>query len=168
MIFPNLIFPFRESISRHVNNIPLIQMFVSYFLAGMGMPEQAVATLHAAKMAQLNALGQNFDKLPLNLLPPHLDLSKITNPDIARIQAVSNAAMEQANNKGLYHNDRNADIRRDDPQPMDLGLDNNQSVHSESRGRGNGDSGVATSHAGNSSGEDEYGSDEDIDNEQNL
>lgn len=48
--------------------------------------EQAAAAFHAAKMAQLNALGHNFDKLPVNLIPPHLDLSKLNSPDLARLQ----------------------------------------------------------------------------------
>lgn len=135
----------------------------------MGMSqEQAAAAFHAAKMAQLNALGHNFDKLPVNLMPPHLDLSKLNSPDLARLQSSGNLTNEQlTNNKGLYNNDRNADIRRDDPQPMDLGLENSQSINDSRSSRGNGDGGMARSHGGNSSGEDEYGSDEDIDNEQN-
>lgn len=128
--------------------------------------EQAAAAFHAAKMAQLGALGHNFDKLPVGLLPPHLDLSKLSSPDLSRIQSSGNV-MEQ-NNKGsmMYHNDRNADIRRDDAQPMDLGLDNNQSINDSRSMRGNGD-GMPTGRGGNSSGEEEYGSDDDGDAEQN-
>lgn len=137
----------------------------------MGMSqEQAAAAFHAAKMAQLNALGHNFDKLPVGLLPPHLDLSKMSSPDLARIQSAGLASNEQANNKGLYNNERSsADIRRDDVQPMDLGLENSQTINDSRHGhvRGNGDGIGGASHGGNSSGEDEYGSDEDIDTEHN-
>ncbi len=46
----------------------------------MGMTqEQAAAALHAAKLAQMNAMGRNLDKLPPGFLHPQLDISKISN-----------------------------------------------------------------------------------------
>lgn len=127
--------------------------------------EQAAAAFHAAKMAQLNALGPNFDKLPVGLFPPHLDLSKMSSPDLARIQSAGLGGNDHSHHKSLYNSDRSsADIRRDDVQPMDLGLENSQPNIDMRHSRGNGDGGA--SHGGHSSGEDEYGSDEDLD-EQN-
>lgn len=41
--------------------------------------EQAAAALHAAKFAQMNAMGRNLDKLPPGFLHPQLDISKISN-----------------------------------------------------------------------------------------
>lgn len=146
----------------------------------MGMSqEQAAAAIHAAKMAQLNALGHNFDKLPPGLLPPHLDLSKLTShnannnsPDLGRIQSTGSVTIEPANSKvptslsNATHD--KADIRRDDPQPMDLGSENNQSgqQHEARSLRRNSDGNTGNGNnagniGGNSSGEDEYGSDDD-------
>lgn len=120
--------------------------------AGMGMSqEQAAATIQAAKLAQLNALNHNMDKMPANFLPPHLDLSKFRSDSPDRMP--SGLSIEASKMPSSYGgNDRSPiDIRRDDAQPMDLGLDNGPK---DSNG-GNGGS------RGNSSGEDEYGSDDD-------
>lgn len=119
----------------------------------MGMSqEQAAAALQAAKLAQLNALGHNFDKLPAGLLQPHLDLSKYRSSSPDRLP--SGLTIESSKMPTSYGNDRSPiDIRRDDAQPMDLGLDNGPK---DSNG-GNGGS------RGNSSGEEEYGSDDDRD-----
>lgn len=115
--------------------------------------EQAAAALHAAKFAQLNALGHNFDKLPASLLPPHLDLSKFRSGSPDRLP--SGLSIESTKMPTSYgNNDRSPiDIRRDDGQPMDLGFDNGPK---DSNG-GNGGS------RGHSSGEDEYGSDDERD-----
>lgn len=132
--------------------------------------EQAAAAIHAAKMAQLSTLGQNFDKLPPSLLPPHLDLSKLNrqSPDINRMQSGGGVTIEPTKIPTSYaNNDRHsADIRRDDSQPMDLGSDN---IQSKDRNRRDSDTNNgASNHAGgNSSGEDEYGSDDDGDREKN-
>lgn len=149
------------------------------FLSGMGMTnEQAAAALHAAKMAQFNALGQNFDKLPPGLLPPHLDLSKLNHsqsPDLARLQSGGGVTIEPTKVPTSYANSLNdrggADIRRDDSQPVDLGMENNQG-HNNRHSRRNSDNEMSHSHGntisnnagGNSSGEDEYGSDDDREN----
>lgn len=77
--------------------------------------EHAAAAFHAAKMAQLNVMGQSLDKLPPGLLPPHLDLSKVSsnnssshqqNPnntspssDISRIQSTGSVTIEPTNPK---------------------------------------------------------------------
>lgn len=45
---------------------------------GMSQEHAAAAALHAAKMAQLNAMGHSLDKLPTGLLPAQFDLSKLT------------------------------------------------------------------------------------------
>lgn len=44
----------------------------------MSQEHAAAAALHAAKMAQLNAMGHSLDKLPAGLLPAQFDLSKLT------------------------------------------------------------------------------------------
>lgn len=104
--------------------------------------EHAAAAFHAAKIAQLNAMGHSLDKLPPGLLPPHLDLSKMTSqhnsqnnssPDLSRIHSGGSVTIEPANPKvpisiGHHINDR-VDIRRESSEPMDLGYDNNQSHH---------------------------------------
>lgn len=158
-------------------------------MLGMGMSqEQAAAAIHAAKMAQLNAFGHNFDKLPPGLLPPHLDLTKLSShnsnnnsPDLGRIQSTGSVTIEPANSKvptsfaNLVNEKNTADIRRDDPQPMDLGSDNIQSSNmNETRssrrnsdgnmgksGNGNNGGNGGGGSGGNSSAEEEYGSDDD-------
>lgn len=105
--------------------------------------EHAAAAFHAAKMAQLNAMGHNLDKLPSSLLPSHLDLSKVNsqlhnNTDLSRIQSTGSVTIEPANPKvptSISHNDR-ADIRRD-TEPMDLGYDNQQQQHNNMNDRDN-------------------------------
>jgi hypothetical protein len=89
----------------------------------MGMnPEQAAAAIHAAKVAQKMAMERNFDKLPPNFFPPHLDISKITNQDSASknlnlpnvtIEPTSNSkSLNMSGNSGL-------DIRRSDSSDRD-------------------------------------------------
>lgn len=139
--------------------------------------EQAAAALHAAKMAQFNALGHNFDKLPPGLMPPHLDLSKLNNsqsPDLARIQAAGGVTIEPTKVPTSYANSLNersgADIRRDDSQPMDLGIETNQHENRHSRRNSDGGNNHGNNNnnaGGNSSGEDEYGSDDDGDRDNN-
>lgn len=134
--------------------------------------EQAAAALHAAKMAQLNALGQNFDKLPSSLLPPHLDLSKLNrqSPDINRMQS-GGVTIEPTKVPTLYGNSEHrnsADIRRDDVQPMDLGSDIGQTKDLRNcRRDSDANNGREMVSHGHSSGEDEYGSDDDGDREKN-
>ncbi|KAJ6646486.1 Protein abrupt [Pseudolycoriella hygida] len=128
--------------------------FITENTFGIGMSqEHAAAAFHAAKMAQLNAMGHNLDKLPSSLLPSHLDLSKVNshnNTDLSRIQSTGSVTIEPANPKvptSISHNDR-ADIRRD-TEPMDLGYDNQQQQHNNMNDRDN------------SSGEDDNYSDDD-------
>lgn len=137
----------------------------------MGMSqEQAAAAIHAAKMAQLSTLGQNFDKLPPSLLPPHLDLSKLNrqSPDINRMQSGGGVTIEPTKIPTSYANSGrdSADIRRDDSQPMDLGGDDHRMQAKERNCRRDSDNNGASNNA-NSSGEDEYGSDDDGDREKN-
>lgn len=134
--------------------------------------EQAAAAIHAAKMAQLSTLGQNFDKLPPSLLPPHLDLSKLNrqSPDIGRMQTGGGVTIEPTKLSAAYGNSgrNSADIRRDDmTQPMDLGADNLQSKERNCRRDSDNTNNGASNNAsgGNSSGEDEYGSDDDRDHD---
>lgn len=156
--------------------------------------EHAAAALHAAKMAQLNAMGHSLDKLPASFLPPHLDLSKLNSqnqnahgnsPDISRIQSSGSVTIEPASQKVptsiASHHKRShddADIRRSNSEPMDLGYDNNQ--HGGNGGNGNsggggnrdrGDrdnehrtsvgTGGSIDRGGNSSGDDDNYSDDD-------
>lgn len=142
-------------------------MFV--FGVGMGMSqEQAAAAIHAAKMAQLSTLGQNFDKLPPSLMQQHFDMTKFNrqSPDISRMQT-GGVTIEPTKVPTSYANsDRDsADIRRDDSQPMDLGSENNQGK--ERNCRRDSDTNNGASNNANSSGEDEYGSDDDGDREKN-
>ncbi|XP_037820227.1 protein abrupt-like isoform X2 [Lucilia sericata] len=137
--------------------------FITENTFGMGMSQEhaAAAALHAAKMAQLNAMGHSLDKIPPGLIPPQFDLSKLAGT--AAGTAFSTAA---ANNSGLTiepimrreqastpNNENttstnnntpathNNDLRRDPSEPMDLGLDgNNQSgSHHEQQGSDNED-----------------------------
>lgn len=131
--------------------------------------EQAAVAIHAAKMAQF---GQNFDKLPPSLLPPHLDLSKLNrqSPDINRMQSGGGVTIEPTKIPTSYANsDRSsADIRRDDSQPMDLGSDNVQPKDRNCRRDSDTNNGASNNASGgNSSGEDEYGSDDEGDREKN-
>lgn len=141
--------------------------------------EQAAAAIHAAKMAQISALGPNFDK---RFMPPHVDLSKINNlnthsPDLSRIHSTGGVTIEPTKVPTSFANtlnDRNvADIRRDDPQPMDLGMDNQTNEmrsnrrNSDGGNHGNSNNNINDNAGGNSSGEDEYGSDDDGDREHN-
>ncbi|EDV98825.1 GH13387 [Drosophila grimshawi] len=59
--------------------------FITENTFGMGMSQEhaAAAALHAAKMAQLNAMGHSLDKLPAGLLPAQFDLSKLTGASAA-------------------------------------------------------------------------------------
>lgn len=139
----------------------------------MGMSqEQAAAAIHAAKMAQLSTLGQNFDKLPPSLLPPHLDMSKLNrhSPDLNRMQTGGGVTIEPTKIPTSYANsDRNsADIRRGDSQPMDLGSDGIQEKDRNCRRDSDTNNGASNNASGgNSSGEDEYGSDDDGDRDKN-
>jgi hypothetical protein len=121
--------------------------------AGMQMTqEQAAAAIHAAKMAQLNAMGHNLDKLPPGFLPPHLDIAKINNNQqnnrddisLSKLQSTPSVTIEPASNNNQsnlqqklqqqfqsshhqsYHS--NVDIRRESSEPMDLGLDGSQNI----------------------------------------
>ncbi|XP_064553895.1 protein abrupt isoform X1 [Drosophila montana] len=59
--------------------------FITENTFGMGMSQEhaAAAALHAAKMAQLNAMGHSLDKLPAGLLPAQFDLSKLAGAGAA-------------------------------------------------------------------------------------
>lgn len=95
--------------------------------------DQAMAAFHAAKMAQLNAMGHGLDKLPPGLLPPSLDIAKVNNNQsstesfLSKLQqSNSSVTIEPAtnNNSSKLPPTSNAmDIRRSDREPMDLGPD---------------------------------------------
>lgn len=137
----------------------------------MGMSqEQAAAAIHAAKMAQLSTLGQNFDKMPPSILSPHLDMSKINrqSPDMNRMHSGGGGiTIEPTKQPTPYGNSgrNSADIRRDDSQPMDLGSENFQTK--ERNFRRDSDTNNGASNIANSSGDDEYGSEDDGDREKN-
>lgn len=116
----------------------------------MGMTqEQAAAALHAAKMAQLGAMGHNFDKLPAGLLPPQMDLAKLTNNNnhnnnnnnydiLAKIQqqAMESAGLKRDAEGQLK--DR-LEIRRgneSDHEPMDLGTSLDQTINTSNSNNG--------------------------------
>ena len=98
----------------------------------MGMnPEQAAAAIHAAKVAQKMAMERNFDKLPPNFFPPHLDISKITNQDSASKNLnLPNVTIEptlnKSGNSGLDIRRRDsADRDHRDEQPQQNSISNN-------------------------------------------
>ncbi|KAH8298165.1 hypothetical protein KR018_010392 [Drosophila ironensis] len=131
--------------------------FITENTFGMGMSqEQAAAAALRAKMAQLNAMGHSLESLPPGLLPGQFDLSKLAagNPafgqsgpgltiepimrhDQPGVGGLSpNAHGPLALNSGSGHRmggheeaaeHEGLEMRRDGSEPMDLGLDNNQS-----------------------------------------
>lgn len=130
------------------------------FRLGMGMTqEQAAAALHAAKMAQLSSLGQNFDKG--GMMPSHFDMSKMNrqSPDMSRMQTAGGVTIEPT--KLPSYDRHSADIRRDDSQPMDLGSESLQTKERNCRNESDNNGASNMVSGGNSSGEDEYGSDDD-------
>lgn len=94
-------------------------------------PEQAAAAIHAAKVAQKMAMERNFDKLPPNFFPPHLDISKITNQDSASKNLnLPNVTIEptlnKSGNSGLDIRRRDsADRDHRDEQPQQNSISNN-------------------------------------------
>ncbi|XP_063700640.1 protein abrupt [Culicoides brevitarsis] len=101
--------------------------FITENSFGMGMSQdQAMAAFHAAKMAQLNAMGHGLDKLPPGLLPPQIDIAKVNNnrdtsPNsfLSKIQSNTSVTIEPANNNSSKIHG-GMDIKRDS-EPMDLG-----------------------------------------------
>ncbi|XP_055858398.1 protein abrupt isoform X2 [Episyrphus balteatus] len=153
--------------------------FITENTFGMGMTqEHAAAALHAAKMAQFNALGHGLDKLPSGILPPHFDLSKLAqNSEVSRLvqnnlHNNSGGCNSLGGNNDLiiepamrHHSPSSSgnhlsiptsngpmgtDIRRDSSEPMDLGLENNQSG--------------SNNDGGNSDADDNYSEDEGVHN----
>lgn len=127
---------------------------------GMSQEHAAAAALHAAKLAQINAMGHGLDKIPPGLLPPQFDLSKLAGSAGSAFSsaAVNNSGLtiepimrrDQActpnneNNSVASHNTpatQHNELRRDPSEPMDLGLDgNNQSgSHHDNLGSDNED-----------------------------
>lgn len=70
--------------------------------------EQAAAAIHAAKLAQLNAMGRNLDKLPANFLHPQLDISKINsnqnNQDLHKSLSLPSVTIEPALHNSVQKN----------------------------------------------------------------
>lgn len=104
--------------------------------------DQAMAAFHAAKMAQLNAMGHGLDKIQPGLLPPSLDIAKVNNNQnstdsfLSKIQSNTSVTIEPANNNSTNKLPPSAnsghsglDIKRDISsvgEPMDLGHDNDR------------------------------------------
>ncbi|XP_017107167.2 protein abrupt [Drosophila bipectinata] len=130
--------------------------FITENSFGMGISqEQAAAAALRAKMAQLNAMGHSLESLPPGLLPGQFDLSKLAAGNPAFGQGGPGLSIEPilrhdqgpgslsphghgplALNSGTGHRMQGhdevadhdgAEMRRDGSEPMDLGLDNNQS-----------------------------------------
>ncbi|XP_034668203.1 protein abrupt isoform X5 [Drosophila subobscura] len=122
--------------------------FITENTFGMGMSqEQAAAAALRAKMAQLNAMGHSLDSLPPGLLPGQFDLSKLAAGNPAFGQSGQGLSIEPIlrhdqdaaqgplalNSGGRMHGhdmdeaDNDGELRREGSEPMDLGLDNNQS-----------------------------------------
>lgn len=108
----------------------------------MGINQEHAAAFHAAKMAQLNAMGHTLDKLPPGILPPHLDLSKLSNlsnlanlphspndhngvplepTSGAKVPMLGSLSHHLASLQHQQQHHQQADIRRGDSEPMDLG-----------------------------------------------
>lgn len=132
---------------------------------GMSQEHAAAAAIHAAKMAQFNAINHHgLDKITPNLLAPQFDLSKIAqnnnhNDMLSRLSAANNYVNSNSGltiepimrrdhgNSSTSENGpismstltatgttitpttttNSSEIHRDSAEPMDLGLDNNQS-----------------------------------------
>lgn len=123
--------------------------------------------MHAAKIAQLGAMGHNFDKLPAGLLPPQLDLAKLTNNNnhnnnnnnydiLAKMQHSAGLNLEsmgavmggKRDSEGVVK-DR-LEIRRgneSDHEPMDLGLDQTINTSNSNNGQQTDSIGGASSSA---------------------
>ncbi|GAB0096345.1 Protein abrupt [Sergentomyia squamirostris] len=110
--------------------------FITENTFGMGLSqEQAAAALHAAKMAQLGAMGAHhgLDKLPPGLLPSQLDLHKMNNQAsnnldiLGKIQHNTSVTIEPSSKRQQQESERSLEIKRNDDEPMDLGTDNVQS-----------------------------------------
>lgn len=147
-------------------------MLISISL-GMGMTqEQAAAALHAAKMAQLGAMGHNLDKLPPGLLPPQMDLAKLANHNnnnnlnnnnnydlLAKMHQSAGLTIESQSGKRDDDDRRQSggvgkdlEIRRgaggeSDPEPMDLGLDQTINTSNSNNGQQTDSIGGASSSA---------------------
>lgn len=91
----------------------------------MGMTqEQAAAAIHAAKVAQKMAMERNFDKLPPNFFPPHLDISKITQDSSSKNLNLPNVTIEPTSNSSGHKSlnlsgNSGFDIRRGDNSDRD-------------------------------------------------
>lgn len=132
----------------------LIFLFVLFI--GMGMTqEQAAAALHAAKMAQLGAMGHNFDKLPAGLLPPQMDLAKLANHNNNNNYDVLGKNLNLESGLGGKRDSEGVvkdrlEIRRgneSDHEPMDLGLDQTINTSNSNNGQQTDSIGGASSSA---------------------
>lgn len=101
----------------------------------MGMTqEQAAAAIHAAKLAQINAMGRSLDKMPSGFLHPQLDISKIhnsQNQDLHKSLTMPSVTIEPANNSSQRMSGSSSsgglEIRRT-PENMDMRSDNSPSL----------------------------------------
>ena len=98
--------------------------------------EQAAAAIHAAKLAQINAMGRNLDKMPSGFLHPQLDISKIhnsQNQDLHKSLAMPSVTIEPANNSSqrMSGSSSGLEIRRTpenmDSSPSLMNINNNNS-----------------------------------------
>ncbi|XP_058453780.1 protein abrupt isoform X2 [Malaya genurostris] len=85
--------------------------FITESAFGMGgmTQEQAAAAIHAAKYAQLKAMGHNLDQLPPGFLPPQLDIAKLTGNSqstdlsLGKLQSSPNVTIEPSSNRDDRH-----------------------------------------------------------------
>lgn len=112
--------------------------------------EQAAAALHAAKMAQLGAMGHNLDKLPM---PNHNNNNNNNNINnnydiLAKMQQTAGLTIESAGGKRESPEteaDRRSSAGKDrleirrggdsDLEPMDLGLDQTINTSNSNNGQ---------------------------------
>lgn len=130
----------------------------------MTQEQAAAAAMHAAKIAQLGAMGHNLEKLQPGLLPPQFDLNKIDqqnqNDNQNKILSTSNVtieAMPKFNMSSQNASIDRIDIRRDSSEPMDLGHENDNTIRDGNNDR----SSTNLNDGGTSSGDDANYSDED-------
>jgi hypothetical protein len=123
--------------------------FITENTFGMGMSqEQATAALHAAKLAQINAMGRNLDKIPPGFLHPQLNISKTNNnqnsQDTFKSLSLAGVTIEPAINNTVQSNslnnpDNSLEIRRSNEQSKnsDMSLDQPHNIMSNSNNNNN-------------------------------
>lgn len=149
----------------------------------MGMSqEQAAAAMHAAKFAQLGAMGHNLDKLSPGMLPQQFDLSKLrehnqididskmlSTPSVT-IEPTSKFNSSLQSDRGDRDRERDRererdrdrerdriDVRRRSTEPMDLGNEMNMNDNRVNHDDHNRNDGVSSGDEANYSDEEGAG-----------